>query len=195
MKLPLIHIDEAHLGEAGLNEAQLVCKLKAQDSGAFGYLYDHYAPTLYGIVLRIVRNEEIAREIIQDVFLKAWHNIGQYTAGRGRLFTWLFHLARNLSIDKLRGKEMQWDLRTDAVADNLSAIDNKYYDQQQIDYIGIENLLRCLQKEQYFVINLLYLQGYTHAQIAKEYGIPLGTVKTRHRRALIHLRELVREDI
>lgn len=178
-----------------INEPQLIVKLRERDKHAFAYLYDHYSGALYGVVFRIVRKETVAEEVLQDVFLKIWNSIDQYSINRGRLFTWMFNLARNLAIDKLRSKEIQRDLKTDAVADHLHYIDNKNHDQQQIDAIGIDQLLNKLQPEQSLIINLLYLNGYSHAQVSKKYEIPLGTVKTRHRLAIIHLRELLASEL
>lgn len=147
------------------------------------------------IVFRIVKKEEVAQELLHDVFMKVWTNIGQYTVSRGRLFTWMFNLARNLSIDKLRSKEMQQELKTEAVDDHIQNVECKNYDLQQTDIIGIDKLLSKLQPEQSQIINLLYLNGYTHVQVANEYQIPLGTVKTRHRMALIRLRQLLVKEI
>lgn len=180
---------------SNIDESQLVASLKEQDRHAFRYLYDHYSDALYGVVLRIVKKETIAEEVLQDTFIKIWHCIGQYSACRGRLFTWMFKLARNLALDKLRSKEIQQALKTDDVADKLLYIEHKEYHQQLTDAIGIDRLLRKLQPEQYLIINLLYLNGYTHAQVAKEYQIPLGTVKTRHRMALTYLRKLLVKEV
>ena len=181
--------------KAIITESQLVSRLQAQDSSAFSYLYDSYSPALYGHVLRIVKKEEVAQELLHDVFMKVWTNIGQYTASRGRLFTWMFNLARNLSIDMLRSKEMQQELKTEAVDDHIQCIECKSYDLQQIDTIGIDKLLSKLQPEHSQIIILLYLNGYTHVQVANEYQIPLGTVKTWHRMAIIRLRQLLVKEI
>ena len=165
--------------------------MKAQDRDAFAYLYDHYSAALYGVVLRIVKQEDIAKEVLQDSFMKIWNNMGQYDATKSRLFTWMFNVSRNLAIDKLRSKEIKRDLKTDAVSDSVHSIERQYNSQQQVDTIGIDKLVDQLHKEQQLVIKLLYLQGYTQSEVAEEYGIPLGTVKTRHRLAMIHLRKLV----
>jgi RNA polymerase sigma-70 factor (ECF subfamily) len=143
------------------------------------------------VVLRIVKKEDIAEEVLQDTFMKVWSSISKYDGTKGRLFTWMFNVARNLSIDKLRSKEIKRDLKTDAVSDNVHSIERRHHDHQQVDTIGIDKLLDYLQKEQQLIIKLLYLQGYTQSEVAEEYGIPLGTVKTRHRLAMIHLRKLV----
>ena len=177
--------------EPHIDEPALIARLKAQDREAFAYLYDHYSAALYGVVLRIVKKEDIAQEVMQDAFMKIWHNFSQYDAGKSRLFTWMFNVARNLAIDKLRSKEIKQELKTDAVSDNVHSIERQYYNQQPTDTIGLDKLLNHLQEEQQLIIKLLYLQGYTQSEVAEEYSIPLGTVKTRHRLAMIHLRKLV----
>ncbi|EMR04251.1 RNA polymerase sigma factor [Cesiribacter andamanensis] len=174
-----------------IDEATLVSRLKAQDTDALGYLYDHYSGALYGVVLRIVKKEDIAEEVLQDAFLKIWNAMPQYDAGKGRLFTWMFNVARNLAIDKLRSREIKRDIKTDAVSDNVRSIDHQYYSEQSVDSIGLERLLEKLSEDQQLIIRLLYLQGYTQSEVAKEWGIPLGTVKTRQRLAMIQLRKLV----
>ena len=141
--------------KTNIDAPEFVARLKAHDTSAFDYLYDYYSPALYGIVLLIVKKEELAQEVVQDVFIKVWKNIGQYTASRGRLFTWLFRLARNLAIDKMRSKEIKREIKTDAVSDMVHIIDNKHHEQQQTDSIGIEKLLSSLKEEQYQTINLL----------------------------------------
>ena len=180
---------------SNIDEPQLIARLKQQDRYALAYIIEHYSDALYGAILRIVKKETIAEEVLQDTFLKIWNSIDQYSATRGRLFTWMFKLACNLAIDKLRSKEIQRDLKTDDVADHLQQINNNGFDQQQTDGIGVEQLLSSLPPEQSHIISLLYLKGYTHAQIAEEYQLPLGTVKTRHRMALIRLRELLVKEL
>lgn len=174
-----------------IDEAQLISRLKAQDKEAFAYLYDNYSAALYGVVFRIVKKEDIAEEVLQDAFMKIWNSMAQYESSKGRLFTWMFNVARNLAIDKLRSREIKRDLKTDAVSDNVRIIDTQHYNEQHTDGIGIEKLLLQLTEEQQLVVKLLYLQGYTQSEVAEEYGIPLGTVKTRQRLAMIQLRKLV----
>ena len=181
--------------KAHIDEFQLVARLKEQDKSALAYLYDHYSAALYGTILRMVKQRGIAEEILQDTFLKIWNNIDRYSASRGRLFTWMFNVARNLAIDKLRSREIRQTLKTVAVADHQDYIDNKNHHQQQTDSIGIDRLLKKLQPEQFLIINLLYFHGFTQAQVATEYQIPLGTVKTRHRTAMINLRRLLAGEL
>lgn len=171
------------------DEAALVARLKAKERDALSYLYDHYSGALYGGILRIVKQEDIAQELLQDVFLKIWNNIGQYDAGKGRLFTWMFQLARNLAIDKLRSRSFKEQQKTDSVQNNVPKVDRQISNEQSTDSIGLDKVLTTLSDDQRQIIELMYMIGYTQSEIAKEYQIPLGTVKTRHRAAMQHLRK------
>lgn len=174
-----------------ISEEVLVKELKAQKSSAFEYLYDNYSAAIYGVIVRIVKSEEVAQEVLHDVFMKAWKNINAYSAEKGRLYTWLVNISRNASIDKLRSKEIKKTGKTDSVSDNVHTIDNANSTEQSIDGIGLEKVLDKLSDELRFVIDQMYFKGYTQTEISEEFDIPLGTVKTRARTAMRTLRELL----
>lgn len=174
-----------------ISEEVLIKELKAQKSSAFEYLYDNYSGAIYGVIIRIVKSEEVAQELLHDVFMKAWKNINAYSAEKGRLYTWLVNISRNASIDKLRSKEIKNKGKTDSVSDNVHTIDNANSTEQSIDGIGLEKVLDKLSDELRFVIDQMYFKGYTQTEIAEEFDIPLGTVKTRARTAMRTLRELL----
>ncbi len=165
--------------------------MKAQKPSAIEYLYNNYSGALYGVIIRIVKNDEVAQEVLHDVYIKAWKQISSYEAGKGRLYTWLVNISRNAAIDKIRSKEIKNTYKTDSVADNVYVIDNANYDTQSIDGIGLEKVLNELPKDLKFVIEQMYFKGYTQSEIADEFDIPLGTVKTRTRSAMKALRELL----
>ena len=114
-----------------------------------------------------------------------------YQPAKGRLFTWMINIARNLAIDKIRSKEIKQQQKTDKVEDNVHTIDHARFDTMAVDGIGIREVLKNLNEDYQFVINLLYFKGYTQAEVAKEFDIPLGTVKTRTRAALLELRKIL----
>lgn len=163
-------------------------RLKARDRQALEYLYDHYSGALYGIVFRILKKEAIAEEVLQDVFLKIWDRIHQYDAAKGKLFTWLLNIARNQAIDKTRSREISKEQKTGAIESLVNRIDNEEYIEQRVDDIGVKEILKGLPQEQQFVVEYLYFKGYSQAEVAEEFKIPLGTVKTRLRLAMQHLR-------
>ena len=143
---------------------------------------------MYGVVFRILKKESVAEEVLQDVFLKVWDRIHQYDAGKGKLFTWLLNIARNQAIDKTRSREISKEQKTGGIEKLVSRIDNEEYIEQRIEDIGVREILRGLPQEQQFVVEYLYFKGYSQAELAEEFNIPLGTVKTRLRLAMQHLR-------
>ncbi len=174
-----------------IGEQQLIALLHSRDKAAFEYLYDHYAGALYSTVLRIVRSEDIAEEVLQDVFLRIWDKFDLYDSGKGRLFTWMLNIARNQAIDRTRSREMSQSKKTDDLANLVGKIDREGSSETTVDAIGLADVLKRLPDEQRFVIEQLYLNGYTQSEVAEEFGIPLGTVKTRTRMGMQELRTIL----
>jgi len=169
-------------------ETELVFRLKAKDKLALEYLYDHYSAALYSVIIRVIQREDIAEEVLQDVFLKVWDKFDQYDNSKGKLFTWLVNIARNQSIDKTRSKEISKELKTGGIEKLVSKVDRQNQVEQDTESIGVKEVLKKLPEEQQFVMEHLYFKGYTQSELAEEFSIPLGTVKTRTRMALQHLR-------
>ncbi len=166
--------------------------LQARDQQAFSYLYDNYAGALNGVIFKLVDNRELAEDILQEAFVKIWNNFASYDAGKGRLFTWMINITRNLTIDTLRSKG--YKKQQQILADENSV--GNYADgttSEKFDSLGIRNQLVHLKAEQRSIIDLAYFNGYTQDEIAKELGIPLGTVKTRMRTAILELRKLLHQ--
>jgi RNA polymerase sigma factor (sigma-70 family) len=152
------------------------------------YLYDHYSAALFGVICRIVRQEAIAEEILQDVFVKIWDKIEGYDSSKGKLFTWMLNIARNHAIDKTRSKEINKERKTSGIENVVGRIDNQDYVEQRVDGIGVREILAPLSVEQKFIVEKLYFEGYSQSEVAEEFNIPLGTVKTRLRLAMQQLR-------
>ncbi len=146
---------------------------------------------MYGVIHRILLNENIAEEVLQDVFIKIWDKIDSYDASKGKLFTWMLNIARNQAIDKTRSREISKEKKTKDIDLHVNRIDRSEYVEQKIEGIGVQEVLKSLSEEQRFVVEYLYFKGYTQSELANESGIPLGTVKTRLRAAMQQLRALV----
>jgi RNA polymerase sigma-70 factor, ECF subfamily len=169
-------------------EEELVRLVQDKDQRAFSILYDNYSAALYGVILKIVRIEETASDVTQDAFVKIWRNIETYNRTKGSLFTWMLNVARNTAIDKLRSQEYQQSARNQSIDDVIGLVDNEYDTQQYTDYIGLRKIVESLKPEHRQLVDLLYFQGYTQNEVAEEFGIPLGTVKTRIKAAITQLR-------
>lgn len=174
-----------------MTQEEIIQGLRRRDKAALSYLYDHYADALLGVISRIVQNQDVAEEVLQDAFLRYWEKIEQYDANKGRLFTWMMRIARNLALDKLRSKGMKQQGKSDSISDNVYTLDKSQHTESSVDAIGLEKVLNELPEEQRFVIEKLYLQAYTQSEVAEEFDIPLGTVKTRLRSAMLKLRKIV----
>lgn len=175
-------------------EEELVLLLQNKDQQAFSYLYDNYSAALNGIIYRIVENKELTEDILQEAFLKIWNNFSNYNAGKGRLFTWMLNITRNLTIDTLRSKGYK---KQNKISGDTNSVSNSTNDKnivEKFDGMDIRKHLINLKPEQKNIIDLAYFGGYTQDEISKEIGIPLGTVKTRMRSAMIELKKILKDN-
>lgn len=172
-------------------QQELVALLRKRNKDAMHYLYDNYSGALFGAIIRIVNDEKVAEEVLHDAFMKIWDKIEAFDPDRGRLFTWMLNLTKNLSIDKLRSKEIKRSQKTDDISNNVYNIDRDNLTHQHEEDIGVKELLENLREEEKLIVDLIYFKGYTQSEVAKEYDIPLGTVKTRLRMALKNLRNVL----
>jgi RNA polymerase sigma factor (sigma-70 family) len=172
------------------SEAELVLLLKERHQNAFSYLYDHYSGALYNVILAIVPEQEQASDVLQEVFIKIWRMAESYDATKGRLFTWMLNIARNASIDMVRSKSYQNSQQNRELTETV--YDSGGNTATNIDKIGLRKLVHTLKDDYKILVELSYFEGFTQDEISKMLNIPLGTVKTRLRAALLQLRELVK---
>lgn len=173
------------------SEEELIMLLRNEDKNAFSYLYDNYAAALNGIIMRMVEDNQLAEDILQEAFLKIWNNFKQYDNSKGRLFTWMINITRNLTIDTLRSKGYKKQKKISQDENSVTTYQDKNYTSDKFDTIGLRKQLQYLKPDQKVIIDLAYFNGYTQEEISKEMQIPLGTVKTRMRSAIIELRKLL----
>ncbi|MFB0945206.1 MAG: RNA polymerase sigma factor (sigma-70 family) [Spirosomataceae bacterium] len=167
------------------SEEDLIASLKRNQRDAFEYLYDNYSSALFGSVCRYIPDEEKAADLLQDIFLKIWKNIGKYDSSKGRLFTWMMNITRNTCIDLLRKEKGKYHVD---VQDNIIQVDAKTHHQPNISIIDLRGILEKLRPERKVLLDLVYLQGYTQEEAAEQLAIPLGTAKSRIRVALKELK-------
>jgi RNA polymerase sigma factor (sigma-70 family) len=172
-----------------LTEEELVQALQRHEKVAAEALYDMYSASLYGVIVRIVNDEATAEDVLQEVFVKIWHSSKSYSADKGRLFTWMVNIARNLSIDKIRSKDFKNQYKNQELENNVGYIDANNSTIYKPELLGVKDLVDKLRPEQRSILDLIYFKGYTHTEAAEELGMPLGTVKTRLRMAIQELRK------
>ena len=173
-------------GTRTYTEAQICEGLKARQRDAFEQLYQNYSGALLGILVRMLRDKGAGEDALQEVFVKVWNNIDKYDSSKSGLFAWMATIARNHALDKIRikGHHTRWEIQPGQPVENTDTRAELF-----TDAIGVERLMKTLDEGQKEIIDILYFKGYTHAEAAEELNIPLGTVKSRVRRAINELRK------
>jgi len=158
-------------------------RVSIQDESALSLLYDKYSAALYGITLRICKDEMLAQEALQETFLKIWKNPQSYDASKGKFFTWANRIARNTSLNCIRSKKM-FIQNTD-----LSVYEDKEVEEEPQDFLKLNGCLKNLDPHHQKAIELVYFNGLTHKEAHEEMGVPLGTFKSYIKQAVKKLRE------
>ena len=174
-------------------EAQMVQLLLSRDGQSLALLYERYSAALFGIIRGMINDEELCREVLQDAFVKIWQNADKYDATKGRLFTWMVQVTRRLAIDSIRSKQFKTDKKTDMLPDSVSN-SSSLSEETNLKDIGLRRVVDQLDEHHKSIITLLYFQDYTQKEVSEELDIPLGTVKTRTRKAMERLRDILRNE-
>ncbi|MEN3322958.1 sigma-70 family RNA polymerase sigma factor [Mariniflexile soesokkakense] len=165
-------------------EKEIVGLLERGDKKAITILYENYADALYGVIKKIIADDDTAQDVLQESFVKIWRYSKKYDSSKAKLFTWLYRIAYNTAIDKVRsqknkgGKEVQLE---DSNVYKISA------DELNQDVMDMQKHLGSLDEKYQIVINALFFEGMTQQEASEELDIPLGTIKSRLK---IGLREL-----
>jgi len=171
--------------------AKRVARVAEGDREAFAELFAYYAPRLKSFMMRRSADAETAEELVQETMLAVWNRAAQYSPAKGSVTAWIYTIARNLRIDRLRRQpaETIYDIDDfEEKSDEPSGEDqllSRERDEQ------ITNALKGLPKDQLDVISLSYLDDLTQAEIADRLKVPLGTVKSRMRLAYQKLRDVL----
>lgn len=168
----------------------LVSELISGNPDAFSRLYDAYGSILFGVIFRIVNDRQDAENLLQDCFIKIWQNANRYDANKGRLATWLINIARNTAIDFTRSKFFSQKRRNQSL-DNLVSREMHFASYARIEDYGLKQILNRLSPVCREIIVWMYYEGYTQQEISDQFSIPLGTVKSRTRKAMKELRQIL----
>ena len=166
------------------------------DQEAFARVYDATSSRVFGLIVRVIRDRDLAAEVSQEVYLQAWRQAGGFDPERGSVPGWLLTLAHRKAVDRVR------------MVTRAQGRDQRYADQEPLqappssepvvardEQRRVREALTALPHAQREALTLAYFDGCTHQQVSARLGIPLGTVKTRIRDGMHRLRrQLVEED-
>lgn len=173
-------------------DARLVASIVAGDQQAFGLLYQRHRAAAFALAYSMLRDASTAEDLVHDAFLRAWSSAATYQPQRGSLRSWLLTIVRNAVIDYLRSRALA--TRPDMARAQLCLSTPASEDVHAtaaltIDAERLRRALTTLPDEQRQAVELAFLAGMTHGDIATRTGVPLGTVKGRVRLGLRRLRE------
>jgi RNA polymerase sigma-70 factor (ECF subfamily) len=175
-----------------IEEVELVRLLRQREKRGYSLLYDNYSPALYGVIRKIVRSEELAQDVLQDAFVKIWRSFDSFDDSKGSLFTWILNVARNTAIDRIRSQSYKQAMNAQSLNGTSSVLEISSATHQSVDHIGLDTVLPLLRPEHREIIDYVYFKGFTQTEVAENLGMPLGTVKTRVRMAIDHLRKILK---
>lgn len=164
-----------------------------RDVEAFRMLFQTYAPRVKSYMMRQGADPNTAEELAQETLLTVWRKAALYSDDKGSATTWIFTIARNLRIDRLR-REVAWqplpdDIEQESTSD--PAPDEVVSENERRD--KVQAVLADLPSDQAEVVTLSYVEGLSHSEIAERLGVPLGTVKSRMRLAYDKIRDALEE--
>ncbi|MGE3510218.1 MAG: RNA polymerase sigma factor, partial [Vicinamibacterales bacterium] len=180
----------------GLSDPDLLRQVVRRDERALSLLYDRHSRLVYGVLLRMLGRSSDAEDVLQEVFVRVWSRADTYESSLGSPAAWLTRIARNRAIDRLRAKRVRRDV--DAVPSDESRdaghpepstmVTPEAAMQLAAMAERVRGALQSLPEGQRLLIEAAFLDGYTHAELAERFGVPLGTVKARIRNGLLALR-------
>ena len=165
-------------------EQEIIYLLQKEDKKATSLLYENYADARYGVILKVITDQDTAQDVLQETFVKVWKNAQSYDASKAKLFTWLYRIAYNAAIDKVRSESKKTKKEVQIESSNVYRLTSEGLNQ---DVMDIKQHLKKLDEKYQIVINALFFEGMTQQEASDELNIPLGTIKSRLK---IGLREL-----
>ncbi|GAA4290272.1 RNA polymerase sigma factor [Aestuariibaculum suncheonense] len=165
-------------------EKEIVNLLERGDKKAISLLYENYADSLFGVIKKIISDDDTAQDVLQESFVKIWRYSKKYDASKAKLFTWLYRIAYNTAIDKVRSLKNKDGNEVQIEATYVYKLSASELNQ---DVLDIKKHLGSLDEKYQIVLNALFFEGMTQQEASDELDIPLGTIKSRLK---IGLREL-----
>ncbi|GGH34828.1 RNA polymerase sigma-70 factor [Mangrovimonas yunxiaonensis] len=165
-------------------EQEIIDLLGKSDKRAITLLYENYADALYGVAMKILKDDDLAQDALQESLIKVWKKPQSYNPKKAKLFTWLYRITYNTAIDKVRSRSNKQSKEIQIEVSNVYKLTSKSINQ---DVIDIKTHLKTLDEKYQIVLKALFFEGMTQQEASDELDIPLGTIKSRLK---IGLREL-----
>jgi len=173
-------------------DTELLVRVAKRDREAFEVLYRRYIRSVFGLALQRLRDRERAEDATQETFAAVWRSAGSYKPERGPAAPWLYAIARNAVVDRLRARDDMPVEPPDMTSDEPGPADRA-----ESSYVSwrVHRALETLPVREREVVELAYWSGLSQSEVASFLDIPLGTVKTRTRSALVHLADVLEGDL
>lgn len=169
-----------------MDQDKIISRLQTGDHKVMEDIYIHYGQALFGVAVQILGDTDKASDVLQEALISIWQNGKRYDSGKGRLYTWMLNIVRNKAIDEHRKVA-----RRDKIHPQVEHVDVPEGSiEMNVDLIGFNQKLGELTAEKRELIELSYIQGYSHSEISDRLEVPLGTVKTRIRSAMMDLKKI-----
>ncbi|MEO8399443.1 MAG: sigma-70 family RNA polymerase sigma factor [Ignavibacteriaceae bacterium] len=178
-------------------EAKLIEKVANNDESALSNLYDIYSRIVYSFIIKIVKDKQEAEDLLQSVFIQIWEKASSFDKTKGTVYSWVVTMSKNRAIDKIRSKAYKKSRQNVNDIEKVTLIDYKNPSSLDASIAAersefLRKAMEQIPEDQKLVLNLAYFEGFTQSEISEQYNIPLGTVKTRMRQALIKLEKLLK---
>ena len=175
-----------------LSDAELLVRVADRDRDAFEQLYHRYVRSIFGLALRRLRDRERAEDAVQEMFAAVWRSAGSYRPERGPAAPWLYAVARNAIVDRLRVRS-----ETPGETPDVVSRDPGPAERAESSYVAwrVHRAVEELPEKEREVLELAYWSGFSQSEVAAFLDIPLGTVKTRTRSALARLADLLEGEL
>jgi len=178
---------------AHLSDEAVVALVGRSDDTALAELYDRYGRVAYGLARRIVRDEALAQDAVQEAFLAVWRTAGRFVPERAKASTWILTLVHRRAVDLVRREERRRAESLELAPEpTTSAADDDAW--LRLRRERVQAALRQLPDPQREALELAYYGGFTQSELAERLGQPIGTIKSRMFGGLTRLRELLGEE-
>lgn len=166
------------------DDKALILNLQSKNETALGLIYDKYSAALYGVIIRICKDEDAAKNILQDTFMTIWEKSDSYDFDKGRFYTWAYRIARNKTLNFLRKSDKLIQV------EDLSVYKDRTEDEtDNLDHLKLKGTIKRLEAHHQRAIELVYFNGLTHREAHEEMNVPLGTFKSYIKQALKQLQQ------